>query len=86
MIAVARGRHVIFGAGPVGSAPARGLQESGRTVISIPVNEYGSDHVNTTATQGDPTDFEFALRTCDGAEVIYTCLNGPENDLFGAKN
>lgn len=85
MIAVARGRHVIFGTGPVGVALARALERSGRSVIAIPVNEYGSDPVNTTVMRGDPTDFEFALRACTGAEVIYTCLNGPVNewsDLF----
>jgi nucleoside-diphosphate-sugar epimerase len=63
-----------------GAALARALQESGRTVLSVPVNEYGSDPVNTTVMRGDPTDFEFALRACDGAEVIYTCLNGPAKD------
>jgi nucleoside-diphosphate-sugar epimerase len=77
MIAVARGRHVIFGTGPVGVALAHALVQSGRTVISIPVNEYGSDPVDSTVMRGDPTDFEFALRACVGAEVIYTCLNGP---------
>jgi hypothetical protein len=30
--------------------------------------------------RGDPTDFEFARRACDGAEVIYTCLNGPADE------
>jgi nucleoside-diphosphate-sugar epimerase len=80
MIAVAKGRHVIFGTGPVGAALAHALQDSGRTVISIPVNEYGSDPTNTTIMRGDPTDFEFALRACDGAEVIYTCLNGPADE------
>jgi len=43
MIAVAKGRHVIFGTAPVGSALARALQGSVRTVVSIPSNEYGSD-------------------------------------------
>lgn len=80
MIAVARGRHVIFGTGPVGVALAHALEESGRTVISIPVNEYGSDPFGTTVMRGDPTDFEFALRACDGAEVIYSCLNAPTNE------
>ena len=79
MIAVARGRHVIFGTGPVGAALAHALQESGRTVISIPINEYGSDPFGITVMRGDPTDFEFALRACDGADVIYSCLNGPAN-------
>ena len=80
MIAVARGRHVIFGTGPVGVALARALEEAGRTVVSIPVNEYGSDPFGITVMRGDPTDFEFALRACTGAEVIYTCLNGPANE------
>lgn len=75
-----RGRHVIFGTGPVGTALTRALQESGPTVVSIPVKEYGSDPVNTTIMRGDPIDFEFALRACDGAEVIYTCINGPAKD------
>lgn len=80
MIAVARGRHVIFGTGPVGVALARVLEQSGRTVVSIPTNEYGSDPPNSTVMRGDPTDFEFALRACVGAEVIYTCLNGPPDE------
>ena len=77
MIAVARGRHVVFGTGPVGSALARILRESGRTVVSVPVNEYGSDPVEATVIRGDATDFEFALRVCQGAEAIYLCLCGP---------
>ncbi len=80
MIAVARGRHVIFGTGPVGAALAHVLEQSGRTVISIPVNEYGSDPIGTTVLRDDPTDFEFARRVCEGAEVIYSCLNGPPKE------
>lgn len=80
MIAVARGRHVIFGTGPVGVALAHALQESGRTVISVPVNEYGSDPYGIDVMRGDPTDFEFALRACAGAEAIYSCLNGPVDE------
>ena len=80
MIAVARGRHVIFGTGPVGVALAHALEASGRTVISIPTNEYGSDPYGIDVMRGDPTDFEFALRACSGAEAIYSCLNGPVNE------
>ncbi len=36
---------------------ARALQDSGRTVVSILINEYGSDRFNTTLMRGDPTDF-----------------------------
>ncbi len=39
MIAVARGRHVIFGTGPVGAVLARALHATGRTVVAVPVNE-----------------------------------------------
>ena len=80
MIAVARGRHVIFGTGPVGAALAHALEKSGRSVISVPVNEYGSDPYGITIMRGDPTDLEFVLRACSGAEVIYSCLNGPANE------
>lgn len=80
MIAVARGRHVIFGTGPVGSALARALQESGRTVVAIPVNEYGSDPFDTPIARGNPTDFDMVLRLCEGAEAIYLCLNGPADE------
>jgi nucleoside-diphosphate-sugar epimerase len=80
MIAVARGRHVIFGTGPVGVALAHALERTGKSVIVIPVNEYGSDPFDVSVMRGDPTDFEFALRACSGAEVIYTCLNGPANE------
>lgn len=80
MIAVARGKHVIFGTGPVGVALARVLEESGRNVVSVPVNEYGSDPTGSAVLRGDPTDYEFGLRACAGAEVIYTCLNGPPDE------
>jgi hypothetical protein len=80
MIAVARGEHVIFGTGPVGVALARVLQQTSRSVLAVPVNEYGSDPFNTTVMRGDPTDFKFALRACAGADVIYTCLNGPADE------
>ncbi len=33
---------------------ARALQDSGRTVVSILINEYGSDRFNTTLMRGDP--------------------------------
>ena len=80
MIAVARGRHVIFGTGPVGAALVHALEQSGRSVISVPVNEYGSDPYGIAIMRGDPTDIEFVLRACSGAEVIYSCLNGPSNE------
>ena len=80
MIAVARGRHVVFGTGPVGAALARALHETGRTVVAIPVNEYGSDPMQATVIRGDAAEFEFALRVCEGADAIYLCLNGPANE------
>jgi len=80
MIAVARGRHVVFGTGPVGAALARALESTGRPVIAVPVNEYGSDPMDVVVMRGDPTAYEFALRVCDGAKVIYSCLNGPANE------
>ncbi len=80
MIAVARGRHVIFGTGPVGAVLARVLHETGRTVVAVPVNEYGSDPLQATVMRGDATDFEFALRACEGAEAIYLGLNGPASE------
>ena len=80
MIAVARGRHVVFGTGPVGAVLARVLHETGRTVVSVPVNEYGSDPIQATVMRGDAADFEFARRACEGAEAIYLCLNGPADE------
>ncbi|MDA1278839.1 MAG: NAD-dependent epimerase/dehydratase family protein [Chloroflexi bacterium] len=77
MIVVARGRHVVFGTGPVGVALARLLRGTGRSVVAVPVNEYGSDPVDTDVVRGDPTDYEFVSRICEGAEVVYLCLNGP---------
>jgi len=80
MIAVARGRHVIFGTGPVVAALAHAMEQSVRSVISIPVNEYGSDPYGIAIMRGDRTDLEFARKACSGAEAIYSCLNGPIND------
>ena len=80
MIALARGNHVVFGTGPVGAALAHALHESGRTVVAVPVNEYGSDPFEVTVMRGDPSDYDFALQACAGADVIYSCLNGPAKE------
>lgn len=56
MIAVARGRYVIFVTGPVGAALAHVLEKSGRSMISVPVNEYGSDSYGVAIMRGDQTD------------------------------
>jgi hypothetical protein len=62
----------------LGQRWARALQDSGRTVVPILINEYGYDRFNTTLMRGDPTDFE--RRACEGADVIYACLSGPADE------
>ena len=80
MIAVARGRHAIFGTGSVGTALARALQESGRTVVSIPVNKYGSDPVNTTIMRGESDRFRVRLAYLRWPRSHLHIFNGPAKD------
>lgn len=69
------GRHVIFGAGPVGSALARLLLERGETVRVV--TRSGSGPAGADLVAADASDAGRVLEVTEGAQVIYNCVNPP---------
>jgi nucleoside-diphosphate-sugar epimerase len=69
-------RHVVFGAGQIGSHVAGQLLDSGNDVVVVSRSGRAVP-TGARAINGDLTDAEFATTAGDGAEVIYFCLNAP---------
>ncbi|MCK0113046.1 NAD-dependent epimerase/dehydratase family protein [Ornithinimicrobium sp. F0845] len=67
------GKHVIFGAGPVGSALARLLVDRGESVRVV--TRSGSGLAGTEPVAADASDADRVLAVTEGAEVIYNCVN-----------
>jgi len=69
------GKHVIFGAGPVGSALARTLLDRGESVRVV--TRSGSAVEGAEAVVADASDADRVLAVTVGAEAIYNCVNPP---------
>ncbi|WP_109470982.1 NAD-dependent epimerase/dehydratase family protein [Ornithinimicrobium cavernae] len=69
------GSHVIFGAGPVGTALARLLLERGEAVRVV--TRSGSGLPETERVAADAADAARVLAVTEGAAAIYNCLNPP---------
>jgi nucleoside-diphosphate-sugar epimerase len=67
-------RHVVFGAGQIGTHVARQLLDSGNDVV-VASRSGGNVPAGGRPVNGDLTDTDFAAAAADGAEVIYFCLN-----------
>lgn len=70
-------KHVILGAGPVGTSAAASLLKRGITVVLVSrarpsLLPEGASHVAL-----DVGDTVAVSRVCDGAAVVYQCLNAP---------
>ena len=68
-------RQVVFGAGPVGWALSRLLDDQGHDVTTVTRSGAGPEGV--TAVAGDAGDPAFVTSVLRGAEVAYQCLNPP---------
>ncbi len=69
-------RHVVFGAGQIGSHVASQLLDSGNDVVVVS-RSGRSVPTGARAVSGDLTNAEFATTAADGADVIFFCLNAP---------
>lgn len=69
------GSHVIFGAGPVGSALAGLLLDRGEAVRVV--TRSGSGIEGTDRVVADASDRGRVLEVTEGAEAIYNCVNPP---------
>lgn len=68
-------KHVIVGAGQVGSRLAAGLVESGHDVRLV--SRRGTSQAGVTALRADAGDRDSLLGVTTGADVIYNCVNPP---------
>jgi nucleoside-diphosphate-sugar epimerase len=68
-------KHVVIGAGPVGSAVAELLLSQGKQVRVITRSGSGIDGVEKIAA--DAADAERLIELTADAEVIYNCVNPP---------
>lgn len=69
--------HVIFGAGPVGSAVMQELVARGRRVRVVSRSGRLAAPAGVEVLAGDVTNPESARALCAGASVVYNCLNAP---------
>ena len=74
-------RHVVFGTGQVGSHVVRQLVDAGHDVVAV--SRSGSLRIDgATTVAGDATDPTFTVDVCDGADVVYFCLDAPDYDRW----
>jgi nucleoside-diphosphate-sugar epimerase len=72
-----RERHVVVGAGPVGTAVARILAGQGTPVRLITRSGSGPDHPGVECVRADASDAAEMRRLAGGAAAIYNCANPP---------
>lgn len=68
-------RHVVVGAGAIGSAVARRLARAGTDVTVVTRSGGGPDLPNVERVAADASDAARLSELAAGAEVIYNCLN-----------
>ena len=70
-------RHVVVGAGPVGSATALLLAEAGHDVVVVTRSGSGPVHPRITRVVGDAADAPGLASLAEGAAALYNCVNPP---------
>ena len=68
-------RHVIVGAGPVGTATARALADRGAHVRIITRSGTGPEHQHIERVRANAADPAALDEHCAGATAIYNCAN-----------
>ena len=71
------GKHVVVGAGIVGSTLAELLANDGLEVIVITRSGSGPTHKNIKRVAADVADFSKLLEIAPSAAAIYNCVNPP---------
>lgn len=70
------GKHVVVGAGPIGSSVATLLVADGHDVTVI--TRRGTQVVGAAAVAADASDAEALTRHAEGADALYNCANPPQ--------
>lgn len=68
-------KHVIVGAGPVGTELANLLAGAGKDVTVVTRSGRGADAPNVTRVAADAADAEMLTRLTDGSAALYNCAN-----------
>ncbi len=74
-------RHVVFGTGQVGHHLVEQLVAAGHDVVAVNRNGRGT-LPGATVVAGDAADPAFTIRVCEGADVVYFCLNAMRYDRW----
>lgn len=69
------GKHVIVGAGPVGTETARLLVAAGEEVISVTRSGRGPDVEGVRRVAADASDADRLIEISTGADALYNCAN-----------
>ncbi|MBC7550439.1 MAG: NAD-dependent epimerase/dehydratase family protein [Cellulomonas sp.] len=70
-------KHVIVGAGPVGTATARLLVDRGEEVVLVTRSGSGPQHAAVTRVAADASSPARLSALTDGAGALYNCANPP---------
>jgi nucleoside-diphosphate-sugar epimerase len=68
-------KHIVVGAGPIGTATALLLAESGSEVVVVTRSGSGPNHPAITRTATDASSSADMTRLAAGAVAIYNCAN-----------
>jgi len=68
-------KHVVVGAGPIGTATALLLAEAGNDVVIATRSGGGLEAAGITRVKVDASDAQALTTICDGAVAIYNCVN-----------
>lgn len=70
-------KHVIVGAGPVGTATARLLAERGEQVVLVTRSGSGPEHPAITRVAADASSSDRLTALAEGGVALYNCANPP---------
>src|SRR5450631_3437435 len=68
-------KHLVVGAGPIGSATAVRLAEQGEEVVVVTRSGSGPAHRGITRTSADASSTAAMAELATGAVAIYNCAN-----------
>lgn len=70
-------KHVVIGAGSVGSGVSRLLADAGHEVLIVTRSGSSIDHPSVRSAAADASDANRLTELTDGAAAIYNCANPP---------
>lgn len=76
-------KHVVVGAGPVGTTTARELVAQGHAeVVLVSRSGSGAEIAGVRRVALDVTDADALAGLAEGADALYNCINPPSYDVW----